>query len=1016
MGLWPHFLNCMNPTKSLLSALFASVLVCATPSLRAQDVIVSDLNYDTAYTLRTPDVHAEFVAKPEVTNLAPLRQLDTCAYTIVNVHVRETGESSVMTQSTHYRTMMRVMPGDPKTLQFKPAEIFERPVAAPYWYSVIYNPPGASLDKPNAMPRVIRVCPVPIPAEAWEKNKDRQSVLWAEAKISKTGGLMEYHFLPESEWAGPLKDHIEKFLDAWRFSPARRDGAPVVGTVRFPIRIAAGAQDSAIRMPAADKGGGSSADEPLTQDIVITEPQLPVRRIFADTPPAFIHPPAARNGGVLDGVETYAYAIVSQSVEETGAVNIRSCTVDGTDEALKKVLPENYTSLVFQPGLREGKAVGTLAWYSVIYNPPGAAPQKTDAAPRLIAVYPVEVYGEEARQFKGKDRIIWVSATVNKKGAIEKFTPEPKYDYAQNIKPLLTERFKGWRFEPARANGKAVVATVRLPVCMRIIPNGTAPKATNPLPKTGAAANARKDGPNTYLPAEDAGVVELPTYTVVGNRVLPAPESWSYASIPGMEVLSNASPRVTRKFVADFAEFQNAMNVVWPALTNAKPRMPTLFVLCGKSGSYGDIKPSTRKNASVIDQRASAFLEDSERSAIIIDYHALDALSNRVGPHTVQEHFMDPFRQTYKQYTRYLIRRAAGETPFPPWLEEGVARIVETIDFQRKYIEFAKIDDEFFRYVSTHALMPMEKMLFTKSSRGFFWGAQSYIFVHMCLFGEGKKYQKAFFKYLDRYQSKEVDEADFIECFGMNYNKMLIVMRGYTQFCHHETTIIKSMKKGEAVVPPATPVPVRAATQSEIGRIRGEVLRLGNRPIESREALIVPYLRGDRDSALLASLGLLESLEKRDDRALKFLEAAAKAGAERPRAYHALAKLRLQKVSGKDESADTLDAEKTAYVIAPLATARNQPPPMADVYLLYGDILMRGSTPPNDGQLAALVEGVRNFPRDPNVIYKAAQLFAKFGHAPVANELIEMALRLDLKTTMRGKFEMLAETLAQPAT
>ena len=46
--------------------------------------------------------------------------------------------------------------------------------------------------------------------------------------------------------------------------------------------------------------------------------------------------------------------------------------------------------------------------------------------------------------------------------------------------------------------------------------------------------------------------VELPVFEVTDRRVLPPPESWRYASIPGFEVLSSVSARETTRFVKDF--------------------------------------------------------------------------------------------------------------------------------------------------------------------------------------------------------------------------------------------------------------------------------------------------------------------------------------------------------------------------------------------------------------------------------------------------------------------------------
>jgi hypothetical protein len=41
--------------------------------------------------------------------------------------------------------------------------------------------------------------------------------------------------------------------------------------------------------------------------------------------------------------------------------------------------------------------------------------------------------------------------------------------------------------------------------------------------------------------------VELPKFVVTDNRDLPPPEKWQYATIPGFEVLTNASERATQQ-------------------------------------------------------------------------------------------------------------------------------------------------------------------------------------------------------------------------------------------------------------------------------------------------------------------------------------------------------------------------------------------------------------------------------------------------------------------------------------
>jgi hypothetical protein len=77
-------------------------------------------------------------------------------------------------------------------------------------------------------------------------------------------------------------------------------------------------------------------------------------------------------------------------------------------------------------------------------------------------------------------------------------------------------------------------------------------------------------------------VVELPEFVVTETMILPAPESWKYAAIPGYEVLSSLSARETRRFVNDFQLLQQVVEVVWPALLRVQDSAPT-------SGSVGEV-------------------------------------------------------------------------------------------------------------------------------------------------------------------------------------------------------------------------------------------------------------------------------------------------------------------------------------------------------------------------------------------------------------------------------------------
>jgi hypothetical protein len=241
---------------------------------------------------------------------------------------------------------------------------------------------------------------------------------------------------------------------------------------------------------------------------------------------------------------------------------------------------------------------------------------------------------------------------------------------------------------------------------------------------------------------------------------------------------------------------------------------------------------------------------------------------------------------------------------------------------------------------------------------------------------------------------------------------MGITMRGYIQMTSYKIAGLQTPKGQKIPEPP--PVTLREATEAEIGRIKGETLILAGHKPAARLALIAPYIRGERDPALLASIGLIERLLNDDVKARKFLEAASAAKAVRPRAYLELARLRYAEAIAQPAAEGKLDATQTASVLTPLFTARSQPPPMPEVYELIGQAWSSCALTPSAAHLAVLDEGVRLFPRNLSLIYTNAALKVKAGLVAEALSVITLGQRLSTDATMRTKFEALKASL--PAT
>lgn len=503
-------------------------------------------------------------------------------------------------------------------------------------------------------------------------------------------------------------------------------------------------------------------------------------------------------------------------------------------------------------------------------------------------------------------------------------------------------------------------------------------------------------------------VIELPKFEVTDSRLLPPPEAWRYAEIPGFEILSNLSAGATKRFVGDFHLLQQAVSAIMPGLTGDAVPVPTALILCGRGNTFDQFVPAERSETRYGSN--SLFFHNPERTAIVVDF-AIAELQLE-GDRTVES---DPYRAFYREYFRHLIRRQSTVPP-PVWFEEGLVQIFSAIDFNRKWITFAQIGDgfggektgDFNRLLAQHALIPMQELLEAEvpRERSAYWSAQCYAFVHMCLYGENKKYQKPFLTFLQRAGREPVTEELFKACFKMSYKDMALTLRGYIGFTNYQAMQYTAKKGEELPAPP--PVNLVDAPDAVVGRLKGEVLRLAGHGTAARNALIAPYVRGERDPRLLAALGLDEKLAGNDERARKFLEAAAAGKAVRARAWLELARLRLAEAKAKPAApGGKLTPAQLAPVIEALKTAQTQPPELAGVYAVAAEMWMLAAAGPTREQFIAVVRGVNLFPRDFNLLLQATLLAAGRGFPTEARALAAHGVKFATEPAVQDRFRML---------
>ncbi len=551
--------------------------------------------------------------------------------------------------------------------------------------------------------------------------------------------------------------------------------------------------------------------------------------------------------------------------------------------------------------------------------------------------------------------------------------------------------------------------------------------------------------------------IELPVYTVTDTRELPPPEPWFYGRIAGFEVLSNASEKATKRLVGDFQRFSLALSLVWPGVQQ-QMAVPTALIICGKGEKFEAFMPSLQQQPNRA--MASLTLRERERSAIVIDFQtkvlnlstpegtaAVAAIAAAVTDESVSigtggdpGFTVDAYRQLYREYIHFLL--GGVEPRGPAWFEEGLAQIFMAMEVTNTTITVGKVDDpnrisaqqaalneagvsgtvaaedlDFNAALAKRRLIPMAEFFAVthddpaaKNTLGGTWAKQAYAFVHWGLYGDQGKHQKAFLTFLKRLDREPASDALCKECFKQSYRDLLFTIRGYVDSTNYKIAGMQAGKGEKLPVPP--PFELREATEAEVGRIKGDALRLAGNTAAARTAMIAPYIRGERDPQLLAAIGLLERAADDDGRARKFLEAAAQGKAARPRAYLELARMRFADAAAKPaEAPERFSAAQTAAVLTPLFTARSQTPPLPEVYELIAETWARSVITPGADHLSVLNEGLRYFPKNTALAYATAVQKVRAGLPAEAAAIVDLGLRGVSDAEMRRKLEALKASL-----
>jgi hypothetical protein len=544
--------------------------------------------------------------------------------------------------------------------------------------------------------------------------------------------------------------------------------------------------------------------------------------------------------------------------------------------------------------------------------------------------------------------------------------------------------------------------------------------------------------------AAENNIVALPPFLVEETRPLP----WLYADVAGLEVLSSCPERLTRQLVANHHRLHALLGeLLPPALQLKMSEKRTLVFVESAQQPPTSQEVVAQMLLSAVDQQAldntAVPMDDGRlrrrppppRYTFLPNLRLWDRDAQALFA-IVRESEFDPKRVALTpEYIAYVLRNRLPA--LPPWYISGVLTLFARAKFTEDALTLERLDwlsetgSAALKAgpVANRALLPLADFFAGELSQSdpalddglSLWQAQAALFVRWGLGGRGAPRRTALANFVERSAVEPVTEALFQQCFGFDFATAQKQLTEYLAEAMRDRLALRPAQK-----PRLPDYSMRPANELEIARIKGDWERLEVGYVkaqfptltqkyleQARRTLMRAYDRGSRDARLLAVIGLCEVDAGNDAVAREFLEdAAARTKTLRPRAWFELARLRFAAFgAGRAGAERRLTRDQANAVLAPLLAAREQEPPLAEVYDLIAEVWAVSAEQPTREQLAVLEQGVRLFPRRTELVYRTAELNVRHGYTETARWLITLGLTLAPDAAARSRFEALQARL-----
>jgi len=520
---------------------------------------------------------------------------------------------------------------------------------------------------------------------------------------------------------------------------------------------------------------------------------------------------------------------------------------------------------------------------------------------------------------------------------------------------------------------------------------------------------------------------------------------WRYAKVPGGEILSRCGDEKTREFFKAYDRLHQLLGEFLPESLRLSTTVPKALILFDESlqpVSSREVISGLMQDAPSVAPRSGPIRFGGRRMRPVAPTPRVRFVPNlRLWDRDAMSLFVIMRRGKFDGdslaltagYVRYLLNNRLPA--LPAWFIAGFQTLYARTTFGRDRLTLAPL--KWSRAVAAAArgqvsrgppvLMSLAELFSADLSPRLdvsdedlaqLWRAQAALLVRWGIDGDRDR-RRAWWNFVERSALEGASEALLHECLGLDFAAVLGQLGTY-----RSTAVRRSLRIRPSSLSPPPVLALRDATAAEVGRIKGDWERMEIAHVKSRwpalagkyqeqaqRTLASAYRRDPYDAGLLAVLGLYEVDIGEDEKAREYLEAAYRLGELRPRAAYELARLRHDALRAGRPADGRLLAEEAVSVFTPLFAAREEQPPLPEVYELIGEVWAHCEAVPTRGHLRVLDEGIRLFPRRTALILRAAELNAGHGYRAAAIDLIELGCRLAPDAAARRPFEELRRRL-----